>query len=343
VVALAPETYEQFALHGVLVGSAANWDAAGVSRTGLAALIAAGKVAKVRRGAYATRAILDLAAGEPSLAYAIKAAAVRATGKHDDSVVSHESAALMHGMDLLGDPPGTSPGLRVSLVVPPGKRTGRHKAADVSVHVAEVPARHREDLFFGVPVTTAARTAIDIARTSTFMQGVVAADSALRVRCATTKAIDRVLTDCPRWPGMQQARKVAGFATNMSESVLESCARVVFYEHGLPAPILQVAIRSDSGTVLARPDFCWPECGTLADADGMAKFDGEQGKKAMAKHLKRDSLLQELGWEDVHFTWADLFGEPERVVGRIRASFARGAALGRSAGMLPGSEPKRAW
>lgn len=343
MVAFAPQWYEQFALHGLLVGSTAGWHAAGVSRTGLESLVAAGKLAKVRRGAYATQAILDQAAVEPGLAYAIAAAAVQVTGKHDDSVASHETAALMHGMDLLGDPPGTSPGLRVSLLVPPGTRTGRHKAADVSVHVAEVPARHREELFFGVPVTTAARTTVDIARTSTFMQGVVAADSALRVRCATTRAIDRVLTDCARWPGMQQARKVAGFATNLSESVVESCARVVFYEHELPAPILQVAIRSDSGTVLARPDFCWPEYGTLADADGMIKFDGEEGKKAMAKHLKRDSLLQELGWEAVHFTWADLFGEPERVVGRLRASFGRGVQLGRRAGTLPGSEPKRAW
>jgi predicted transcriptional regulator of viral defense system len=343
VVALAPQAYEQFALHGLLVGSASDWDAAGVPRNSLEALVAAGKLTKVRRGAYATRAILDLAAGEPGLAYAIKAAAVRAAGKHDNSVVSHESAALMHGLDLLGDPPGTSPGLQVSLVVPPGTRTGRHKAADVSVHVAEVPAKHREDLFFGVPVTTAARTAVDIARTSPFMQGVVAADSALRARVATTRAIDRVLTDCRRWPGMQQARKVAAFATNLSESVLESCARVVFYEHGLPPPVLQLSIRGGTGTVLARADFSWPEYGTIADAEGMAKFDGAEGKKAMAKHLKRDSLLQELGWENVHFTWADLFGEPDRVVGRLRASFARGRQLGREAELLPGSEPKRAW
>jgi hypothetical protein len=249
----------------------------------------------------------------------------------------------MHGMDLLGDPPGTGPGLQVSLVVPPGTRTGRHKAADVSVHVAEVPAKHREELFFGVPVTTAARTAVDIARTSTFMQGVVAADSALRARIATARAIDRVLADCPRWPGMQQARKVAGFATNLSESVLESCARVIFYEHELPAPVLQLPIRGKNGTILARPDFCWPDYGTLADADGMIKFDDEEGKKAMARHLRRDAQLLELGWENVHFTWADLFGEPESVLGRIRASFARGLQLGRNAELLPGPEPKRAW
>ena len=29
-----------------------------------------------------------------------------------------------------------------------------------------------------------------------------------------------------------------------------------------------------------------------------------EGKKDMAKHLNRDALLQEAGWEDIHFTWA---------------------------------------
>jgi hypothetical protein len=340
---LAPQWYEQFALHGLLVASTAGWHAAGVSRGELEALVAAGKLARVRRGAYATRAILDQAAREPGLAHAIKAAAVRGAGKHEDSVVSHESAALMHGMDLLGDPPGTSLAEKVSLTVPLGTRTGRHAAPDVSVHAAEVPPRHKEERFFRVPVTTAARTVVDIARTSMFMEGVVVADSALRLRIATRSAIGRVLADCKQWPGVQKAREVAAFATNLSESVLESCARVVFYQYELPPPVLQAPIRGRDGTVIARPDFCWPEYGTLADADGMSKYAGKEGKAVMARHLRRDAALQDLGWEDVHFTWAELFGDPDSVPGRLRDAFGRGVQLGRKAQQVPGWEPRRAW
>jgi hypothetical protein len=324
---VAPEWYERFALHGLLVASTADWHAAGVSRAKLEALVAAGELSRVRRGAYVTRGLLDQVANDPGLAYAIKAAAVRATGKHgEDSVASHHSAALMHELDLLGDPPGTSPADTVSLTLAPGTRTGRHAGPDVSMHVAEVPPKHREERFFRVPVTTGARTVVDIARTSTFMQAVVTADSALRRRTATPTAIRQVLADCRQWPGIDKARKVAAFATNLSESVLESCARVIFDQHELPGPLLQVPIADRDGTLIARPDFCWPAYGTLADADGMSKYEGKESTAVMARHLSRDAKLQELGWEDVHFTWGELFGQPDSVLRRLRAAFGRGTS-----------------
>jgi hypothetical protein len=340
---MAPQWYETFALHGLLVAGNAEWHAAGVPRRELEALVAAGELIRVRRGAYATRALLDQAATEPGLGHAIRAAALRATGKQEDSVVSHESAALLHGIDLLSGPAGTSLEDCVSLTVPPGRRTGRHAAPDVSVHVAELPLKHKEERFFRVPVTTGARTVVDIARASTFMRGVVVADSALRLGVATPRAIENVVADCRQWPGVEKARKVAAFATNLSESVLESCARVVFYQHELPPPALQVPIRGRDGTVIARPGFCWPEYGTLADADVMGNHDGEESKAVMARHLERDARLQDLGWEDVHFTWRELFGEQESLLGRLQDAFGHGAKRGGRAQSLPGWEPARAW
>ena len=126
------------------------------------------------------------------------------------------------------------------------------------VHEAALPRKHVTGLFFGVPVTTGARTVIYIARTRPFMEGVVVADSALRAGLATPYAIRKVLADCEKWPGLDRATQVAGFATNLSESVLESCARVVFRDRGLPPPQLQVPIRGKSKRTIAVADFCWP-------------------------------------------------------------------------------------
>ena len=308
---IAPQWYERFELHGLLVASNAGWHGAGISRGKLDDLVTAGELIRVRRGAYATRAILEQAALEPALEHAVKATAVRVTGKHEESVVSYESAALLHGMDLLGDPPGTQPAEKVALTVPPGTRTGRHTAPGVDVHSAEVPPEHKEERFFRVPVTTAARTVVDIARTSTFMQGVVVTDSALRQGIATASAIGRVLADCAQWPGVEKARRVAAFATHLSESALESCARVIFYQRELPPPVLQAPIRGRDGTLIARPGFCWPQYRTLAEAGGLGHHDG--------------AGLRELGWEDIHFTWSDLFGTPDSLLGRLHEAFGRSA------------------
>jgi hypothetical protein len=339
-MAFAVQWYEQFAVNGILVGSTADWLAAGLTRRKLEGLVASGQVARVRRGAYAASGLFDQEDIDPGLALAAEAAAVLATGRLPGTVVSHHCAARLHGMTIFRESAWrdfrkaeAEPAIKkIILTVPPPALTRRRSAEDVVVHVAALPRKHVDKMFFGVPVTTGARTVADIARTATFREAVVIADSALRTRSATRSAIQRVLQECKGWPGVEQAREATEFATNLSESVLESCARVTFRDYGLPVPELQVGIADKKGTIIARADFCWLEFGTLAEGDGMLKYRTEDD---MAKHVKRDSLLQAEGWDVVHFTWAELFGDPEQVVGRIRTSFAEGTRLGRRATSPP--------
>ena len=118
---------------------------------------------------------------------------------------------------------------------------------------------------------------------------------------------------------------MADFASASAESVLESCARVSFRDQGLPAPELQVSIIGRSRTVIARVDFLWRGFWTVAEADGLLKYNGRDDAIA---ELKRDRLLREAGFEVVHFTWKELFTEPARVATRIRETFARSLRLG---------------
>ena len=129
----------------------------------------------------------------------------------------------------------------MTLTVPPGTRVSYYARTGVICHMAEVPDEHVTRLY-GIPATTAARTVIDIARTASFMDGVVVADSALYERHTSKTELRRVLLRCDRWPGISRARQVVEFANGLAESALESCARVVFPEQGLPAPELQVHI-----------------------------------------------------------------------------------------------------
>ena len=302
------------------VGTLATWRAAGISPRQLRSLVSSGQLVRVRQGAYATSGVLARAETEPGLRHALDVAATMATRRHSGTA-SHHSAAQLYGLRLLSQPPDGT----VTLTVPPGTRAGRYRQ-DVGVvcHAAELPAQHVTTRY-GVRVTTAARTVVDIARATSFIEGVVVADAALYERHASKSELRRVLAGCERWPGAGRARQVVDFADGLAESVLESCARVLFRDQGLPPPELQVHITGRDRTMIARVDFFWRRYGVVAETDGLLKYDS--GERAIAER-RRDRLLQEAGFEVVHVTWQELFGDPARVAGRIREAFRRAERLG---------------
>jgi predicted transcriptional regulator of viral defense system len=294
------------------IGTTARWRAAGLSARQLYSLINSAELVKIRYGVYATSSVMARAETDPGLRHALDVVAVRDT-RGGKGVASHHSAAQLRGLNLLNAPsPGT-----VTLTVPPGTRVSDYARTGVICHAAEVPDEHVTTLY-GIPATTAARTVIDIARTAAFMEGVVVADSALYERHASKTELRRVLLRCDRWPGISRARQVVEFADGLAESAFESCARVVFHEQGLPSPELQVHISGRDRTVIARVDFFWRRHGVIAEADGLLKY--ASGDRAIAE-LKRDRLLREAGYEVIHFTWQELFGDPVRVARRIREAF----------------------
>jgi hypothetical protein len=299
------------------VASAQSWLAAGLSQRELASLVRTGDLVRVRYGTYAKASMVASAAADPVLAHALEVAGVLA--RQPRAIVSHESAATLRGLDLLKGPSSRT----VHVTVPPGARAGSYRQANVIRHSAALPEAHVTRLF-GVPTTTAARTAVDIARSDTFTAGVVTADSALHERWASKTELRRVLASCDGWPGIGNATTVVDFASALAESVLESCARVVFHERRLPAPELQVAVFGRGGGQIARVDFLWREYSVVAEADGLLKY--QTGADAIAE-LKRDRLLREQGLDVIHFTWQELFSEPERVVSRILEAFERGRRL----------------
>jgi hypothetical protein len=158
---------------------------------------------------------------------------------------------------------------------------------------------------------------MDLARARSFVEGVVVSDSALRAGKTTVAEMQEVIADCGSWPGVKQARRVVAFSDGRSESALESIGRVVFHEHGLPAPDLQVWAGAAELGAIGRADFLWPEYRTIAEADGAVKY-ADPGRAI--GQPDRDA-----GFEVVHFTWDEITMAPWQVAERIRAAFARAA------------------
>lgn len=91
-------------LRKAVVRTSAQWRAVGVSRGRLLSLVRLGYLVRVRRGAFATRLAAASIANDPCRAHGLQAAAVRASVGRD-AVASHQSAALIHGFELLKRPP----------------------------------------------------------------------------------------------------------------------------------------------------------------------------------------------------------------------------------------------
>lgn len=302
---------------GIDVGTPQQWRSAGLTVGQFRSLVRTGALVRFRHGVYARAGWLPVAEEKPVLRHALRVAAFTTAQPVRGAVASHQSAALIHGLDLLREPLADT----VWLTRSPGRYRGQ-SVPGVRFHSARLPRNHVTRRG-GVWVTTATRTVIDLARSLPFMEGVVVADSALRLGKTTGEGLAEMVRSCARWPGIETARQVAEFSDEHSESVLESCARVVFARSGLPPPRLQADIVS-GGEFVARVDFCWDEYRTVAEADGMAKYDGPQRAR---DQIRRDIRLRDAGHKVVHFTWAELFGTPDRVIARIRAAFAAPSAF----------------
>jgi hypothetical protein len=261
--------------------------------------------------------VITAASGDRATKHAILVtAALAVTGP--GAVVSHHSAAVIHGLDLF------SRGGEESVVFTrlPGTTSRRSGCPNVRLHIANLPSEHVVTCH-GMSVTSAARTVIDLARTSSFLAGVVVADSALRTGQTTRAELESVIMACTRWPGLRAARRVSAFCDAGSESVLESIGRVALHAQGLPAPELQVWV-GDETEVIGRADFLWRAQRTIAEADGAIKY--ADPSRAMAQ-LERDARLRAAGFEVVHFTWQEITREPGQVAASIRAAFRRATVL----------------
>ena len=279
-------------------------------------MVRRGKLISAGRGvyAYAPRARKYLAASDGQrLVAAAAALAVVGSG----AVLSHQSAARLWGIDLLGKQADVT-----ALTCP---RSGRKSRTGIHVYAIELPADHVTAVS-GLPATSAARTVVDLARTGGFWDGLVAADSALRKKLTTKDEMRAVIGALRHWPGIRRAAEVVEFADRRSESALESIARAVIRDLGLPPPDLQVRlgyweVPGLPAEPIARVDFYWKEYRTVAEVDGDLKYKDPARAK---DQLRRDIELRAAGFEVVHFDWRDITSAPDRVAAVIGEAFVRG-------------------
>lgn len=264
----------------------------------------------LRTGVYAPGQLL----GGPRRPVATAVAGWLALGRR--GAVSHGSAALLHRLALLREPEVAD------LTFPPGTLSP-HAYSRLATHTAGLPAGHLTTCG-DVPVTTVARTVVDLARSLPAVAAVVTADDALRQRLVRRADLQRVVAECPAWPGIRAAADLVAFADGRSESPVESVCRLLFARHDLPAPVPQGLVVDQRDGWWARVDFLWPALGTVVEVDPHAELaDAAQLQRQRA----RQERLEDLGYAVVRVTWSQLSRQPSATIDRVRRAFVRGATV----------------
>ncbi len=96
---------------------------------------------------------------------------------------------------------------------------------------------------------------------------------------------------------------------------MESEARLVMIDGGLPAPVLQYELVDGRGR-WRRLDFAWPQHRVAAEYDS---GEWHVGAEALRRDREKLAALQDLGWMVVPIVADDVRRRPDALVNRLHA------------------------
>ncbi|ADG77703.1 Transcriptional regulator, AbiEi antitoxin, Type IV TA system OS=Tsukamurella paurometabola (strain ATCC 8368 / DSM / CCUG 35730 / CIP 100753 / JCM 10117/ KCTC 9821 / NBRC 16120 / NCIMB 702349 / NCTC 13040) OX=521096 GN=Tpau_1071 PE=4 SV=1 [Tsukamurella paurometabola] len=227
---------------------------------------------------------------------------VIATARRRGGVVSHESAAVLHGIPYLR--PRRN---QVHLTI------DRPSGGGVRAHVYLHPRPLRPDdtcTVGGVAVTSRARTAIDVAMTGDLERAVCAIDAVRLVprvlepghpKPTALEELAECLEFLGRRRGVAVARRAVELSVTCSESPGESWSRVQMHSWGLPTPQLQVEHRIDGATYFT--DFEWGRVAGEFDGRGKYGVDTRLREHALEREKERQEAFEAAGFEVIRWGW----------------------------------------
>ena len=276
---------------------------------------ARGELVRVAPGRYVRTA--DWAPLSPEDRVVVRAVAVL-TRVANGPALSHLTAAAVWGMPLVGQAPAS-----VAATDPARERT--HTGRYLTKYAARLDDGDVQVLD-GVPLTSPARTLVDIALTSSRSQAVAALDHSLRTRLCTRDDYWAALDRRDRVRGVIRASWAGAFATPLAESAGESVLRVTLEGLGFPAPDLQHPFVDDDG-LIGHGDFWWDRVGVLDEFDGLVKYrdaamrGGLTPEEVVIREKIREDRLRALPEVRgvVRTVWAD-FSRPESIAAALERS-----------------------
>lgn len=304
--------------HGILLRRDAI--ASGIDDNALARAVKAGRIVRLRQGAYVLAPVWQEA--DRVGRHRLLVGAVRQQ-YGDDVALSHTSACIEQN----------GPNWRLDLDAVHLTNlygVGERSAAKVVHHrgTCRVGDITRLD---GAWITAPARTAMDTACIADRDPAVAVLDNFLQRGLVTREELEQVLAAMKFTPDTLSLTWKLQLADGKAESVGETRTRLLCRDQGVPAPVPQFEIRHPAGHVAGRVDFAWPERRVMLEFDGMQKYlrlrrRGESLEETILREKAREDHLRELtGWLMIRIVWGDL-AYPVETANRILRAFAQAAA-----------------
>jgi very-short-patch-repair endonuclease/predicted transcriptional regulator of viral defense system len=253
--------------------------------------VESGRLLRLHRGVYAV--------GHRKLSgLGFWTAAVLAAGP--GAVLSHRSAGALWRVREWSS-------RRVDITVPRRRRS----RDGLVLHETRLPPDERDE-HEGIPVTTPARTLLDLAAVLDEHQLARACERAEALRLTSPTTLQELLDRYPKRPGtpairrlIEEGRIVPVTTANDFERRLLTLLDV----EDLPEPLVNQPL----GHI--RPDFRWPEHRLIVELDG---FETHGTRAAFERDRARDRALTAQGWRVVRITKRQLDDAPDEVAAQLR-------------------------
>ncbi len=273
--------------------------------------VAAGRVTRYQLRAHYRRIFPDVYAhvgGELSVRERAVAAVLWSRRR---AVVTGLAASALHGAKWV------APSAPIELNYP------NNKAPSGIISRAETLLDDEVRRLHGLPVTTAPRTAFDLARRGTLRQAVARVDALAN---ATRLTVDDVVDLLPRHRnvgGVRRVPVVLDLTDPGAQSPRETWLRLLLVDAGFPRPQTQIPVPRDDGRSHYFLDMGWPEVMVAVE------YDGEQhrlDRGIYRNDLTRSEYIADLGWRRIRLVAGD---RPAEIVERTRRAWRSSQNSGR--------------
>jgi Transcriptional regulator, AbiEi antitoxin/Protein of unknown function (DUF559)/AbiEi antitoxin C-terminal domain len=226
-------------------------------------------------------------------------AAVLAAGP--GAVLSHRTAAALWAIR-------EASGSRIEIMAPRERRR-----PGLVVHCGVLPSDEIDE-HEGIPVTTPARTLLDLAAILDEHQLARAAERAEALRLGSPTSLQELLDRYPRRPGTPNLKRLVEehrIVPTATRSDLERRFLTFLDANDLPRPLVNEPV--DPHTT---PDFRWPEQRLIVELDG---FETHGTRQAFERDRARDRALTAAGWRVVRVTKRQLDDDAPTLAAELRA------------------------
>lgn len=269
-------------------------------------LVRSGELVRLRRGLFAAGETWRSAKPEARLALCTRAV----LGERREAAASHASAAVLHGLPLWGV------GLSTVEVICSAPR--RRLRGGVRLH--PWPDGVEAEVVDGLRVVPLATAVVQVIAEHGHLPGLVSLDGALHAEQVTGAQVEAAGVALGlRGQAAGRLRRVVAEADPECESVGETRTRVLLRDLGLSLRS-QVDIFDRRGKI-GRVDFLVGER-VVVEFDGLVKYEGQEGRRALADEKAREDRLRAAGYAVVRLVWTDL-DQPERVLAMVQQAMAR--------------------